>query len=178
MFVEGLDYQSGQAIRMEFRNGKINSVDRLEDSERPLPLIAPGLVDLQVNGYGGIDFNKIPFQVNDVFHVVQKLATQGVISFFPTLITNKNSSIREALQTIVSACKIDQLIETVIGGIHLEGPFLSKENGARGAHSLEFIQEPNWELFQEWQEIAEGKIRIITLSPEWEGAAQIHKKMY
>ncbi len=176
MFVEGLDYQSGQAIRMEFRNGKINSVDRLEDSERPLPLIAPGLVDLQVNGYGGIDFNKIPFHVNDVFHVVQKLAKQGVISFFPTLITNKNSSIRKSLQTIVSACKIDQLIETVIGGIHLEGPFLSKENGARGAHSLEFIQEPNWELFQEWQEIAEGKIRIITLSPEWEGAARFIKK--
>ena len=176
MFVEGLDYQSGQAIRVEFRNGKINSVDRLEGSEKPLPLIAPGLVDLQVNGYGGIDFNKIPFQADDVFHVVQKLATQGVTSFFPTLITNKNSSIREALQTIVSACKIDQLIETAIGGIHLEGPFLSEENGARGAHSLEFIQQPNWELFQEWQEIAEGKIRIITLSPEWEGVAGFIKK--
>lgn len=176
MFIEGLDYQSGQAIRVEFRNGKINSVDRLEGSEKPLPLITPGLVDLQVNGYGGIDFNKIPFQVDDVFHAVQNLATQGVTSFFPTLITNKNSSIREALQTIVSACKINQLIETAIGGIHLEGPFLSKENGARGAHSLEFIQQPNWDLFQEWQEIAEGKIRIITLSPEWDGASGFIKK--
>lgn len=176
MYVEGLDYQSGQPIRVEIRNGKISTISSLPESSGQLPIIAPGLVDLQVNGYGGIDFNTTPIHINDIFIAITMLAKQGITKFFPTLITNTDIAIRQALQTIVQACKADPVLGTAIGGIHLEGPFLSKEDGARGAHSSELVKQPDWELFCKWQETAEGRIRIITLSPEWEGAPEFIRK--
>ena len=176
MFIKGLDYQNGQPIRIEIRDRKISSISSLPELSGQLPVVAPGLVDLQVNGYGGIDFNTIPFQIEDIYKSVKLLAGQGITTFYPTLITNTDSAIRQAFQTITSACKVYPVLETAIGGIHLEGPFLSREDGARGAHSQDLVKQPDWELFQEWQEIAEGRIRIITLSPEWEGASKFIKK--
>jgi len=176
MFIEGLHYQSGQPIRVEIRERKFNEIVPLAESDEQLPVLAPGLVDLQVNGYGGVDFNTVPFQVDDVYKSVKRLAGQGVTTFFPTLITNTDEAIRQGLQTVTEACKSDPLVNAAVGGIHLEGPFLSKEDGARGAHNRELVQEPNWDLFQKWQEIAEGNIKIITLSPEWKNAAEFIKK--
>ena len=176
MYIEGLNYQGGQPIRIKISEGKIAEIFPLSYSDKKLPVIAPGLVDLQVNGYGGIDFNTVHLQIEDIHKAVRLLASQGITSFYPTLITNTDSTIRQALQNILLACKIDPELGAAIGGIHLEGPFLSKEDGARGAHSLEFVQQPDWELFQEWQNVAEGKIRIITMSPEWDGAAKFIKK--
>ncbi|OYX16533.1 MAG: N-acetylglucosamine-6-phosphate deacetylase, partial [Algoriphagus sp. 32-45-6] len=60
--------------------------------------------------------------------------------------------------------------------IHIEGPFISPEDGPRGAHFREFVQAPNWELFQKWIAESEGLIRMITLSPEWEGSASFIEK--
>jgi len=176
MYVDGLDYQSGQPIRVEIRNGKFSAVTPLTVSNNQLPFVAPGLVDLQVNGYGGIDFNTIPFTENDVRQVVKKLVQQGITQFLPTIITNTDEAIGQGLKTIMHACKFYPEVNSAVAGIHLEGPFLSKEDGARGAHSRELVQQPGWELFQNWQEIAEGRIKIITLSPEWEGAPKFIKK--
>ncbi len=176
MYIEGVNYQGGQPIRIKISDGKIGEIFPLPYSDKKLPVVAPGLVDLQVNGYGGIDFNKAPLQIEDIHKAVRLLATQGITTFFPTLITNTDSTIRQALQNIVLACKTAPELRAAIGGIHLEGPFLSKEDGARGAHNSDLVQTPDWELFQEWQNVAEGKIRIITLSPEWDGAAKFIKK--
>jgi len=172
MHVEGLDYQSGKPIRLGIKKGKIADVVHLTKGKNNLPNIAPGLVDLQVNGYGGIDFNTKELVVADVSRVAQMLAQQGITTFFPTLITNTDNSIRQALKTIVFACKTYPKVASAIGGIHLEGPFISKENGARGAHDPLLVQKPDWKLFQKWQAIAEGKIKIITLSPEWTGSEE------
>lgn len=175
-YLEGLDYRNGKPIRIEIKDGKISEVIDLPETEKYLPVIAPGLVDLQVNGYGGVDFNTVPFEVSDVYEAVKMLAKEGVTTFFPTLITNTDEAIRQGIQTIVSACKTYQEVDQAIGGIHLEGPFLSKEEGARGAHDPKLVQQPDWDLFQKWQEISEGKIKIITLSPEWEGANEFIRK--
>ncbi|HPF50782.1 MAG TPA: amidohydrolase family protein [Draconibacterium sp.] len=178
MFIEGLNYQSGQPIRVEVRNGKINAISSFSGPVKQLPIVAPGLVDLQVNGYGGIDFNTIPFTENDVLRLVKKLAQQGITQFLPTIITNSDEAIKQGLKTIVQACKFYPEVNSVVAGIHLEGPFLSEEDGSRGAHDRNFVQKPDWNLFQEWQSAAEGKIKIITLSPEWEGAAEFIKKCF
>ena len=167
MHVEGLDYQSGKPIRLGIKKGKITSLVYLPKEKRHLPVIAPGLVDLQVNGYGGVDFNTPQLTAFDVNRAVQMLAKQGVTNFFPTLITNTDKSIRQAIKTILLACKTYSETANSISGIHLEGPFISKEDGARGAHDPRMVQKPDWELFQQWQTVAEGKIKIITLSPEW-----------
>ena len=172
MHLEGLDYQSGKPIRLVIKEGKISEVIHIPIVDNHLPIIAPGLVDIQLNGYGGIDFNKTPLVASEQNRVVKLLAQQGVTSFFPTLITNTDDSIRQALQTIVSACKTYPELAAAIGGIHLEGPFLSKEDGARGAHDPKLVKQPDWNLFKEWQTIAEGKIKIITLSPEWDNSVE------
>jgi N-acetylglucosamine-6-phosphate deacetylase len=176
MYLEGLDYQNGKPIRLRISDGKITEVIQLPDEDKYLPCIAPGLVDLQVNGYRGIDFNASSLVASEMVSVVKFLAEEGITTFFPTLITNTDDSIRQSLQTIISACENYPEVNRAIGGIHLEGPFLSKEEGARGAHDPNLVKEPDWELFLEWQKIAEGKIKIITLSPEWEGSYEFIRK--
>ncbi len=175
-YLEGLDYRSGKPIRIEIRDGKIAEVIQISETAKYLPIIAPGLVDLQVNGYGGIDFNTLALEHSDVLKAVKLLAQQGVTTFFPTLITNTDDAIQQGLQRIVKACKSYPEVDHAVGGIHLEGPFLSMEEGARGAHDPNLVKQPDWNLFQKWQKVAEGKIKIITLSPEWEGANEFIRK--
>ena len=77
----------------------------------------------------------------------------------------------EARLTAVSASiREDRLTAACVAGIHLEGPFISREDGARGAHPLSAVRPPDWSLFERWQAAAEGRIKIVTLSPEWSDA--------
>jgi N-acetylglucosamine-6-phosphate deacetylase len=139
--------------------------------EEQLPLVGPGLVDLQINGYSGLDFNDFPMEPQRIIAATKALWREGVTSYYPTVTTNTDQRIEEAMNTIAQACSMDEHCARGIAGIHLEGPFISPENGARGAHTLAYTKPPNWELFQRWQEAAQGRIRIITLSPEWLEAA-------
>jgi N-acetylglucosamine-6-phosphate deacetylase len=63
-----------------------------------------------------------------------------------------------------------------VAGIHLEGPFISAEDGARGAHDVRYVKAPDWSLLERFQEVAQGTIRLVTLAPEWEGAPELIKK--
>lgn len=65
----------------------------------------------------------------------------------------------------------------VVGGFHLEGPYISMEDGPRGAHFKEFVRRPDWDEFSSLQEKAQGMIKIITLSPEWENALYFIKRL-
>lgn len=163
----------GVPARLIARRGRIASVERLSDDEavRALPYVASGLVDLQVNGLGGIDFNSQDLTPERVSEAVRLLLAQGVTTVFPTVITNDGAAIEALLRTIAAACEADPLAAACIGGIHLEGPFLSPLDGARGAHDAQFVRAPDEAAFQRWQEASGGRIRIVTLSPEWGEAA-------
>ena len=137
-----------------------------EDAEN-LPFIAPGLVDLQVNGYNGIDFNNKNLTVKEVVNITQQLLARGVTTYFPTVITNSREHILNALRMIAQACSESELVNSCVSGIHLEGPFISSEEGPLGAHNLQYVCAPDWGLFQEFYQASAGKIKIITLSPEW-----------
>lgn len=95
---------------------------------------------------------------------------EGVTTCFPTIITNSAESIEQGMRAVGRAGESDRVVGSCIGGIHLEGPFISPEDGARGAHAKAFVCAPNWALFERWQEASGGRIRIVTLSPEWEEA--------
>ena len=172
--IEGIHYRSQLPIRITFDQDKISRVEELDECQSSL-LIAPGLVDLQVNGYQGVDFNESSLSVPEVAFSVEKLWESGVTAFLPTLITASESALSAAIKKIIQACE-DPLIHASVAGIHLEGPFISKEMGPRGAHPLEFIQEPNWDVISRLQEIAKGKIKLITLSPEFEGSEALIKQ--
>ncbi|QDH81143.1 amidohydrolase family protein [Echinicola soli] len=172
--VEGIHYQSQRPIRLTFDHDLISGMEELEEISSSL-IIAPGLVDLQVNGFQGVDFNEPDLSVNDVVFCTEKLWENGVTTFLPTLITASEQALSDAIKKIIHACE-DPLIAASIAGIHLEGPFISKDAGPRGAHPLEFVQEPNWEFISRLQKVAKGKIKLITLSPEYESANDVIKK--
>jgi N-acetylglucosamine-6-phosphate deacetylase len=92
------------------------------------------------------------------------------------LITNSNENILKIVHTIYEACRSNSLVDECVWGIHLEGPFISPKDGAKGAHDEKYIKAPDWELFSKFQEAAGGKIRLVTIAPEWEGSCSFIEK--
>lgn len=175
--LKGRHYRTGEPIDVTIAEGRIADVSLLKaEHGEQLPWIGPGLVDLQINGYAGRDFNQAPFAKETVVELTRDLWKEGVTTYYPTVITNSNDKISQALGAIAEACREDSLTSSCIGGIHLEGPFLSSEDGPRGAHSKSYITAPNWALFQRWQEAAEGRIAFVTMSPEWPEADRFIKR--
>jgi N-acetylglucosamine-6-phosphate deacetylase len=170
--LEGYHYKTGEWTELSCLDGRIIDIQtdctrRMDTKESGFCFLAPGLVDLQINGYAGFDMNTVPIEENTVLELARALWREGVTTFFPTVITNDDESIEAAVRSIASACKLDEDVSRAVGGIHLEGPFLSPEDGARGAHPKAHVKAPSWNLFQRWQDAAEGRIKLITVSPEW-----------
>lgn len=170
--LEALHYGTGFPVRVVIQNGRIAGLEPLEDSgERTLPIIAPGLVDLQINGYAGDDFNSLPFPAERVIQASRALWREGVTHYYPTVITNTPEAIEEAVATIAAACDSDPFTNRMVAGIHIEGPFISPEDGARGAHGAQYVRAPDWDMFERWQRASGNRVRILTLSPEWPDSA-------
>lgn len=162
---------TGRQIVVRAAGGKITSVEPdARAAEAETAWIGAGLVDLQVNGFAGIDLNNGAITAENVARLVCALQRVGVTTLLPTLITASPVDLTTRLQAITAGLSDDPTLEQNIAGIHLEGPFISPEDGARGAHPAAHVLPPDWDLFERWQEAAEGRIRIITLSPEWPGA--------
>lgn len=132
--------------------------------------ISPGWIDLQVNGFAGYDFNGPHPSPSHVRKVADHLAEEGVSQFFPTVITQSAEQTQQCLRAIAQGCEMDAAANDAVGGIHLEGPWISPIEGARGAHPIEHVRPPDWAEFQLYQEAAGGRIRVVTLAPEIEGA--------
>ena len=171
-----LDYRTNKPISVDVEKGKICAISEIIETLDTNYFVAPGLVDLQINGFKGIDFNSLDLKITDVHEICNILLEKGITSFYPTVITNSSEAIELLLTTISTACNNSKKTDACIGGIHLEGPFISFQDGPRGAHSKEFVQAPNWDLFEKWQKAANGKIKIITLSPEWENSTEFIEK--
>ena len=124
----------------------------------------PGLCDLQVNGFGGVDFNSPSTARSDVLRVVDWLRATGVTRFLPTLITSSLETFAVCAQTVAASNRV------AIAGIHMEGPYISPEDGPRGAHPREHVCDASVEDFKRRQEAAHGMIRLVTLAPEAAGA--------
>jgi N-acetylglucosamine-6-phosphate deacetylase len=171
MHIQGRRYDTGQAVAIAVENGRIAAVTPLADPAGALPWVAPGLVDLQVNGYGGHEFSSQALSVEHVAAIVARLLEFGVAGFCPTLTTNACEALRHGLATIAAACEQRPQVARAVAGIHLEGPYISREDGPRGAHPAEHCREPDWNEFSRLQDAAGGRIKIITLSPEYPNAA-------
>lgn len=139
--------------------------------------IAPAPIDIQVNGFAGFDLNVATVTPDDVRAMVRALWRVGTGFLCPTTVTGSFDGICNAFRAIVEACKADTLVAHAVLGIHLEGPYISAEDGPRGAHPLEHVRDPDWDEFQRWQDIAEGKIAIVTLAPEKKGAIPFIEKL-
>jgi N-acetylglucosamine-6-phosphate deacetylase len=139
-------------------------------------LLFPGFFDPQVNGFGGVDFNDRNLDPERFERAARSLASFGVTHFFPTLITASHERILHQLKRISEALKGNALSRRMCPGIHLEGPYLNAEDGPRGAHPKAFIRNPQWDEILSYQEACSGRIRLITLAPETEGALPFIEK--
>jgi len=143
--------------------------------------IASGFIDLQVNGYGGHDFNLGAWGAADEVSsnlgaIFERAAAAGTAMLCPTITTNSRVAIVAALRALDSALVSDQNLAAAVPGVHLEGPYIGSEDGPRGAHPLEHVRDPAWDEFQAFQEAAGGRIRIVTLAPERTGALPFIEK--
>ncbi len=167
---------TGKTEEVTFKNGMVMGITEMEIKENDLAFIGPGLTDLQINGINGIDFNTTTLTQEDVVNATHYLLSKGVTTFLPTVITNSDENILTIVHTIYEACRSNSLVDECVWGIHLEGPFISPAEGAKGAHDEKYIKAPDWDLFNKFQEAAGGKIKLVTIAPEWEGSYSFIKK--
>ncbi|NBC64150.1 MAG: N-acetylglucosamine-6-phosphate deacetylase [Bacteroidetes bacterium] len=127
----------------------------------------PGYVDIQVNGYKGVDFSSSDLTEERFLYASREIIKSGTIVFLPTVITSSTEIYERNLQMISKAIQRDDLKDH-IPGIHLEGPFISDVDGARGAHNSEWIKQPDLVFFDQLVEWSDGKVKLITIAAELE----------
>lgn len=168
----GFDYRTGEPIRVEF-GAAIEAVDDWVGPTGEIDTwIAPGFIDLQVNGFAGVDYCSGNSSLEDIARSIREQFATGVTRIYPTVITGSEADMQAAFRNIAKAKR-----ELPEGGafeaIHAEGPFISAETGPRGAHPVDQCRPPQIEEWKRMQGAAEGHIRLLTLSPEYEGTAQL-----
>ncbi len=133
--------------------------------------ITPGLFDLQVNGIGGTSFADPGVSTGALAAADARIRARGISRYCPTVITRS----REATIAVLSRLAAAMGAGAMPGawGIHLEGPWISPEDGYRGVHRRELVRRPDPAEFDAFQEAAGGRIRIVTLAPELPGAAAL-----
>ena len=131
--------------------------------------ITAGFIDIQVNGFAGVDFNHPNFSGDDLVGVCRNLLTTGVTRFCPTLITADYKRIARNIKEIRQACKRHPLVGSMVLGIHLEGPYINPEDGPRGAHPRAHVVRPDWDeraiVEQIWNDL-QGTIERSTIRQE------------
>lgn len=157
---------TGEPLRLTLDHGIITSID-LAMPEEAAGTLAPGLCDLQVNGYGGREFSTEQLTVDDVVEITRSVRRQSVTTYLPTVTTHAPQIMKHAVSTIAQACAESPLVSKTVAGIHLEGPWISPKDGPRGAHPKEYVRKPDWAEFEALQKASGARIRLVTLSPEW-----------
>jgi N-acetylglucosamine-6-phosphate deacetylase len=164
---------SSSVVRIDF-NRVIQSVDELIRPPETDDYVAAGLIDIQVNGFAGVDFHDPTASHDSLLAAIRRMAATGVTRCFPTVITGSAERMTGALRNLADARESwehNGLAEApVFEAFHVEGPHISPDDGPRGAHPKEHVRPPDMEEFERMQEAARGNIRMVTLSPEWDGS--------
>jgi len=136
---------------------------------------APGYVDLQVNGYVGIDFSDSELTEEAAVHACRALVSAGTVAFLPTIIT---SSVEVYARNLPLLAKLmaRKEFENRLLGFHIEGPFISAQPGAVGAHRADLVRAPDPELLRQMIAWSEGRIRLLTLAAELPGADELARE--
>ncbi|MEO1021660.1 MAG: N-acetylglucosamine-6-phosphate deacetylase [Bacteroidota bacterium] len=133
----------------------------------------PGFIDLQVNGYYGVDYCSLSLTEEQFIRSCLALKQKGVVGFLPTIVTASEEIYKHSLGIIRRCVDTDQRIRNMVLGVHLEGPFLSPVDGARGAHPLEFIKKPDLDLFDRLMEWSGDLLRLLTIAADQPGADEL-----
>lgn len=132
-----------------------------------MKLTLPGLVDLQVNGFAGVDFNAGNLDNAQIDRAFAAMRSTGVRACLPTIITSSTEHFAACVAPLVTS------EDPLMAGIHMEGPYISSVDGPRGAHDLRHVAPASVEDFKRRQDAAQGKIKMVTLAPEVPGAMDL-----
>jgi len=175
MRTKGVDVSSGASVEVSFERA-INIVDHLIQPLDDGVFISPGWIDLQVNGFAGVDYNSAASSHQQIADSIRALFACGVTRFFPTVITGSPENVTAALRNLAGA-KESIAEGPAMEAFHLEGPYISPDDGPRGAHPARWVRPPDLSEFHCFQDAAGGNIRLVTLSPEWPEAPHFIEKI-
>src|SRR5438045_3619715 len=123
-------------------------------------------VDLQVNGYAGVDFNSDDLTAEKLHEACVKFQAGGVAAIYATIITEKLDLMCARLRRLLELRERDPLARQIIPGFHVEGPFISEMAGYRGAHPADAVLPATRESAKRIVDAAGGLLRLFTLAPE------------
>jgi len=168
--IRGRSPQSGRVLEVIVEDGLVQAIREVRGENEAW--LTSGLIDLQVNGYGGDDVNRENPDPDTIVSLTEKIIATGVTTYLPTVITASEAKITAALCAVAEARRSSKLVAHTVPYVHVEGPHLSPSDGPRGAHPLEHIRPPNLDEFNRWQTASGGLVGMVTLSPHFEGAAE------
>jgi N-acetylglucosamine-6-phosphate deacetylase len=120
----------------------------------------PGLVDLQVNGCEGVDFSSVGLTQADFIGACRRLLEAGTTAFLPTIITSPAEVYKHNLTIMARVLELEEFRGRLLG-VHLEGPFISPQEGARGAHNPQWIIEPDINYLEQLINWADGRVKLL-----------------
>jgi N-acetylglucosamine-6-phosphate deacetylase len=166
----GWHYATRQPVRLRWRESRITEIEEIKSPPAEEVWIAPTLFDLQINGYGGLDFQQDDLSVEELLSAARQLRAAGCGRFLVTLITDEWSRLTARLRHLRSLRSRSDELHAAITGWHIEGPFLSAEPGFHGAHDPALMRDPTPDHILELRAITGTDPVLLTLSPERPGA--------
>lgn len=178
MQIHGRRYDTGEPVTITIEQGKITALAPAKPQGHidEWPYLAPGLFDLQINGHGGIWYSQAGLTAEAVVETLKPHFQHGVTRLLPTLVTNSFESLSAGFTAVRQACEQHSWVARMVPGCHLEGPFISREDGPRGAHGLEHVRDADWDEFCRLQEASGHRIKLLTLAPEVPGALELIRR--
>lgn len=168
--ITGRDPSTGEPLEITIEGGRIRGISRAAAAESAW--LSPGFIDLQVNGYLGSDLNSGTIDPDVVIELTRKMISTGVTTYLPTVITASEERISAALRTIAEARRISPMVAHAVPFVHVEGPYISPEDGPRGAHPREHVRPPSLAEFDHWQAASDNLVGMVTISPHQEDALE------
>ena len=185
--IQGISVFTAQPVEIELRGGLIHRVTPLPRAGRAggapgpgaaapgggeLPFLAPALLDL----HAAVPAGDGPAGER-LAGMVRRLEAAGTARHAATLPTAPRERLVGDLRALSRALRASPQTAAAVAGFHLDGPFISAEDGPRGGHGAAWVRPPDFEEFREWQEAAEGRIRLVTLAPELPGALRFIERL-
>jgi N-acetylglucosamine-6-phosphate deacetylase len=179
MQIRGRHYATGQRIDITFQKGAIRQIHPAGTSPPDVDAgwIAPAWFDIQINGALGIGLTSTTLTDEQLGRVVDVCRAHGIGEFCPTIVTNSFEVMRQSFLSLERSRAEGGQLARAMPYFHLEGPYISAEDGPRGAHPKEHVRTPELAEFQRLQEAAGGRIRLVTLAPELPGALTFIEKL-
>src|SRR5437773_6198798 len=165
-------YATGKGVALEWQDGVITNLRATTKAVANEKWIAPTLVDLQVNGFAGVDFQQDNLTVDQLLAATRALRASGCGRFLLTLVTDEWPRLTARLRHLRKLRSKSTELEHAIAGWHVEGPFLSSEPGFHGAHDPALMLDPTPEKIRQLRSLTENDALLLTLAPERKNALE------